>query len=132
MDCMLEPLSDRHLLKLGPCRPLVEEEQPPGDSSTPEVAEKGPSTCGASSKTDSAESEASDSANAESRGCRTSGSSESMDALEEDDLDACSSSSSGFFHLGSVGFPENLDSDSQEERSRIDLIQSSQQPRWGN
>ncbi|XP_068409187.1 FERM and PDZ domain-containing protein 1 [Eschrichtius robustus] len=120
VDFVLEPLSDRHLLKLGPCRPLVEEEQPPGDSSTPEVAGKGPSICGASSKTDSAESEASDSANTESRGCRTSGSSESMDALEEDDLDACSSSRSGFFHLGSVGFPENLDSDSQEERSRIE------------
>ncbi|XP_066895835.1 FERM and PDZ domain-containing protein 1 isoform X2 [Kogia breviceps] len=120
MDCVLEPLSDRHLLKLGPCRPLVEEEQPAGDSSTPEVAGKSPSTCGASSKTDSAESEASDSANTESRGCRTSGSSESMDALEEDDVDACSSSRSGFFHLGSVGFPENLDSDSQEERRRIE------------
>ncbi|XP_016001718.2 FERM and PDZ domain-containing protein 1 isoform X2 [Rousettus aegyptiacus] len=120
VDCVLEPLSDRCLTKLGPCRPLIKEEQPPGDSPTPEVAKRSPSTCGASSMTDSAESEASDSANTESRGCRTSGSSESMDALEEDDLDACSSSRSGFFHFGSPGFPERVDSDSQEEKSRIE------------
>lgn len=120
VDCVPEPLSDRCLPKLGPCRLLTEEEQPPGDSSTPAEAGKGPSTCGASSTTDSAESEASDSANTESRGCRTSGSSESMDALEEDDLDACSSSRSGFFHLGLPGFPKSLDSDSQEERSRVE------------
>ena len=120
VDCVPEPFSDRCLPKLGPCRPLTEEEQPPGDSSMPAVAGKGPSTCGASSTTDSVESEASDSANTESRGCRTSGSSESMDALEEDDLDACSSSRSGFFHLGLPGFPESLDSDSQEERSRVE------------
>ncbi|XP_043747358.1 FERM and PDZ domain-containing protein 1 isoform X2 [Cervus elaphus] len=74
VDCVLEPLSDGRLQKLGPCRLLTEEEQPPGDSSAPAVAAKGPSTCGASSTTDSAESEASDSANTESRGCRTSGS----------------------------------------------------------
>uniref|UniRef100_A0A8D1SLH4 FERM and PDZ domain-containing protein 1 n=1 Tax=Sus scrofa TaxID=9823 RepID=A0A8D1SLH4_PIG len=120
VDCELEPLSDRRLLKVGPCRPLAEAEQPPQDNSMPEVARKGPGTCGASSTTDSAESEASDSANTESRGCRTSGSSESMDALEEDDLDACSSSKSAFFPLGSPGFPASLDSDSQEERSRIE------------
>uniref|UniRef100_A0A8D1I2T4 FERM and PDZ domain-containing protein 1 n=1 Tax=Sus scrofa TaxID=9823 RepID=A0A8D1I2T4_PIG len=120
VDCELEPLSDRRLLKVGPCRPLAEAEQPPQDNSMPEVARKGPGTCGASSTTDSAESEASDSANTESRGCRTSGSSESMDALEEDDLDACSSSKSAFLPLGSPGFPASLDSDSQEERSRIE------------
>ncbi|XP_006886922.1 PREDICTED: FERM and PDZ domain-containing protein 1 [Elephantulus edwardii] len=120
MDCVLEPLSDRRLVKLVPCIPLMKEEAPPGDSATPEVARRGPSTCGASSVTDSAESEASDSANTESRGCRTSGSSESMDALEEDDLDACSASRSGFFHFGSSGFSENLDSNSQEERDRME------------
>nr|XP_019584700.1 PREDICTED: FERM and PDZ domain-containing protein 1 isoform X2 [Rhinolophus sinicus] len=113
-DCVLEPLSDRHLPKLCPCRPLLKENQPPEDSPTPEVARR------ASSMTDSAESEASDSANTESRGCRTSGSSESMDALEEDDLDACSSSRSGFFLFGSPGCPEAVDSDSQKERSRIE------------
>lgn len=120
MDCVLEPLSDQHLPRPGPCRSPAKEEQPPGDSPMPEVAGRRPSACGASSTTDSAESEASDSANTESRGCRTSGSSESMDALEEDDLDACSSSRSGFFHFGSPGFPERVDSDSQEERSRIE------------
>ncbi|XP_045636559.1 FERM and PDZ domain-containing protein 1 [Ursus americanus] len=120
VDCVLEPLSDRHPLKLGPCRPLEKEEPPPGDSPTPEVARRGPSISGASSVTDSAESEASDSANTESRGCRTSGSSESMDALEEDDLDTCSSSRSGFFHSSLLAFPETLGSNGQEERSRIE------------
>ncbi|XP_016078261.1 PREDICTED: FERM and PDZ domain-containing protein 1 [Miniopterus natalensis] len=120
VDCVLEPLSDQRLPKPGPCGPPVKEEQTPGDSPMPEVAGRGPSTGGASSVTDSAESEASDSANTESRGCRTSCSSESMDALEEDDLDACSSSTSGFFHFGSPGFPEGADSDSQRERSRIE------------
>ncbi|KAM5330934.1 FERM and PDZ domain-containing protein 1 isoform 2-T4 [Glossophaga mutica] len=120
VDCMLESLSDRCLPKLGPCRPLVQEEQPPGDNPTPNMARRCSSTCGTSSTTDSAESEASDSANTESRGCRTSGSSESMDALEEDDLDACSSSRSSFFHFGSPGFPESMDADSQEERGRTE------------
>ncbi|KAM5298865.1 FERM and PDZ domain-containing protein 1 [Ctenodactylus gundi] len=120
VDCVLESLSDRRLLKLSPCRPLIKEEQPASNSFTPEVARKGSSTCGTSSTTDSAESEASDSANTESRGCRTSGSSESVDALEEDDLDACSSSRSGFFHFSSPGFSEGLDSDGQEEKSRIE------------
>ncbi|PNI98884.1 FRMPD1 isoform 3 [Pan troglodytes] len=120
VDCVLEPLSDRRLVKLAPCRSLIKEEQPPGNSPTPEVARRGPSTCGASSTTDSAESEASDSANTESRGDRTSGSSESMDALEEDDLDTCSSSRSTFFHFGSPGLTESIDSDSQEERSGIE------------
>ncbi|XP_008072333.1 FERM and PDZ domain-containing protein 1 [Carlito syrichta] len=120
VDCVLEPLSDRHPVKLGPCRSLIKEEQSPGNNSTPEEARRGPSTCGACSTTDSAESEASDSANTESRGCKTSGSSESVEALEEDDLDACSSSVSAFFHFGSSGLPESLSSDSQEERSRIE------------
>lgn len=120
VDCILEPLSDRRLVKLSLCRPFVREEQPPGDSPIPEVTRRGPSTCGASSMTDSAESEASDSANTESRGCRTSGSSESMDALEEDDLDACSSSGSSFFHFGPPGFSKDLDANSQEEKSRIE------------
>ncbi|NWX43429.1 FRPD1 protein, partial [Steatornis caripensis] len=48
--------------------------------------------------TDSA-SEASDSANIESRGFKTSGSSDSVDALEEDELEACSSSRPEFFHF---------------------------------
>ncbi|XP_045435949.1 FERM and PDZ domain-containing protein 1 isoform X2 [Pipistrellus kuhlii] len=121
VDCVLEPLSDQHPPRPGAGRSPANEEQPPMAGPAPEVAGRGPSACGASSTTDSAESEASDSANTESRGCRTSGSSESMDALEEDDLDACSSSRSGFFHLGPPGFPERVvDCDSQEERRRIE------------
>ncbi|XP_044121258.1 FERM and PDZ domain-containing protein 1 [Neovison vison] len=119
VDCAPEPLCDGHLPKLDPGRPRVKEELPPGDSPTPEVARRGPSISGAS-MTDSAESEASDSANTESRGCRTSGSSESMEALEEDDLDACSSSRSGFFRSSAPGFPETPGSNSQDERSRIE------------
>ncbi|XP_010281866.1 PREDICTED: FERM and PDZ domain-containing protein 1-like, partial [Phaethon lepturus] len=53
---------------------------------------------GGDNATDST-SEASDSANTESRGFKTSGSSDSMDALEEDELEACSSSRPDFFHF---------------------------------
>ncbi|NXI61010.1 FRPD1 protein, partial [Anseranas semipalmata] len=53
---------------------------------------------GGGNTTDST-SEASDSANTESRGFKTSGSSDSMDALEEDELEACSSSRPEFFHF---------------------------------
>lgn len=118
MDCVLEALPDRRLVKLSLCRPFAREEQPPGDRPTPEVTRRGLSTCGASSVTDSAESEASDSANTESRGCRTSGSSESMDALEEDDFDACSTSRTSFFHFGPPDFSKGLETNSQEEKSR--------------
>ncbi|NXA43187.1 FRPD1 protein, partial [Eudromia elegans] len=44
-------------------------------------------------------SEASDSANTESRGYKTSGSSDSMEAMEKDELEACSSSRPEFFHF---------------------------------
>uniref|UniRef100_A0A8C5KMD0 FERM and PDZ domain-containing protein 1 n=1 Tax=Jaculus jaculus TaxID=51337 RepID=A0A8C5KMD0_JACJA len=137
VDCVPEPLADRRLEKLGLCRPLVKEEPPPGGSPAPEGTRRGSSSCGASSTTDSAESEASDSANTESRGCRTSGSSESVDALEEDDLEACSSSRTSIFHFDLPHFPEGLDSDSQEDRSRtetsgflclLDLAQSADPP----
>ncbi|NXG69358.1 FRPD1 protein, partial [Baryphthengus martii] len=53
---------------------------------------------GSDNATDST-SEASDSANTESRGFKTSGSSDSMDALEEDELEACSLSRPEFFHF---------------------------------
>uniref|UniRef100_A0A8C9F0S5 FERM and PDZ domain containing 1 n=1 Tax=Pavo cristatus TaxID=9049 RepID=A0A8C9F0S5_PAVCR len=53
---------------------------------------------GGDNATDST-SDASDSANTESRGFKTSGSSDSMDALEEDELEACSSSRPEFFHF---------------------------------
>ncbi|XP_060055131.1 FERM and PDZ domain-containing protein 1 isoform X2 [Erinaceus europaeus] len=120
VDCMLESLSDRRPLKPDPCIPLLKEEQPLGDSATAEGTMKSPNNCGASSTTDSVESEASDSANTESRGCRTSGSSESMDALEEDDLDTCSSSRPDLFRFDCPGFTDSLDPQSQEEKSRIE------------
>lgn len=115
VDCLLDALSDRRLLKPGLCRTL----SPAGDSATSEGPRRRVSTA-ANSTTDSAESEASDSANTESRGGRTSGSSESMDALEEDDLDTCSSSRSGFFHFSSGGFPDNVDAQGTEEQSQLD------------
>ncbi|XP_055973091.1 FERM and PDZ domain-containing protein 1 [Sorex fumeus] len=115
LDCVLDALSDRRLLKPGRCRTL----SPTGNSATPDGARRRPSTA-ANSTTDSAESEASDSANTESRGCRTSGSSESMDALEEDDLDACSSSRSGFFHFSSRSFPDHTNPQGPEEQGQLD------------
>ncbi|NWW71941.1 FRPD1 protein, partial [Climacteris rufus] len=79
-----------------------EEEQgepcsPGGDSTEPQAAGGDPRS-GGDNATDST-SEASDSANTESRGFKTSGSSDSMDALEEDELEACSSSRPELFHL---------------------------------
>ncbi|NXD87810.1 FRPD1 protein, partial [Halcyon senegalensis] len=56
-------------------------------------------------------SEASDSANTESRGFKTSGSSDSMDALEEDELEACSSSRPEFFHFYTPTVQEMSSSD---------------------
>ncbi|XP_074935371.1 FERM and PDZ domain-containing protein 1 isoform X1 [Phalacrocorax aristotelis] len=67
------------------------------DSTKPQAGES--YQCdGGGNATDST-SEASDSANTESRGFKTSGSSDSMDALEEDELEACSSSRPEFFHF---------------------------------
>ncbi|XP_009976846.1 PREDICTED: FERM and PDZ domain-containing protein 1 [Tauraco erythrolophus] len=56
-------------------------------------------------------SEASDSANTESRGFKISGSSDSMDALEEDELEACSSSRPEFFHFYTPTVQEMSSSD---------------------
>ncbi|NXN87858.1 FRPD1 protein, partial [Bombycilla garrulus] len=57
-------------------------------------------------------SEASDSANSESRGFKTSGSSDSMDALEEDELEACSSSRPELLQLCTPTVQEMSSSDS--------------------
>ncbi|XP_069632397.1 FERM and PDZ domain-containing protein 1 isoform X2 [Haliaeetus albicilla] len=65
---------------------------------------------GGGNATDST-SEASDSANTESRGFKTSGSSDSMDALEEDELEACSSSRPEFFHFYTPTVQEMNNSD---------------------
>ncbi|NXF40307.1 FRPD1 protein, partial [Nyctibius bracteatus] len=65
---------------------------------------------GGDNATDST-SEASDSANTESRGFKASGSSDSMDALEEDELEACSSSRPEFFHFYTPTVQEMSSSD---------------------
>ncbi|NWR76521.1 FRPD1 protein, partial [Centropus unirufus] len=65
---------------------------------------------GGDNATDST-SEASDSANTESRGFKTSGSSDSMDALEEDELEGCSSSRPEFFHFCTSTVQEMSSSD---------------------
>ncbi|NWX21386.1 FRPD1 protein, partial [Aegotheles bennettii] len=82
--------------------PVCNEEEPgelhslEKDSTKPQAG--GSEQCdGGDNATDST-SEASDSANTESRGFKTSGSSDSMDALEEDELEACSSCRLEFFH----------------------------------
>ncbi|KFV58369.1 FERM and PDZ domain-containing protein 1, partial [Tyto alba] len=76
--------------KLGELHSLEDSTKPqPGGSDQCDVGDNA---------TDST-SEASDSANTESRGFKTSGSSDSMDALEEDELEACSSSRPEFFHF---------------------------------
>ncbi|KAM9262905.1 FERM and PDZ domain-containing protein 1 [Morus bassanus] len=81
--CSVEELGDLHSLER--------------DSTKPQAG--GSDQCdGGDNATDST-SEASDSANTESRGFKTSGSSDSMDALEEDELEVCSSSRPEFFHF---------------------------------
>ncbi|NXG07986.1 FRPD1 protein, partial [Sakesphorus luctuosus] len=73
----------------------------PGSAEGQGAAQSGDGTAprnGGDTATDST-SEASDSANSESRGVKTSGSSDSMDALEEDELEACSSSRPELFQF---------------------------------
>ncbi|NWU95325.1 FRPD1 protein, partial [Upupa epops] len=67
--------------------------------------------CGGGDNTTDSTSEASDSANTESRGFKTSGSSDSMDALEEYELEACSSSRPEFFHFYTPTVQEMSSSD---------------------
>ncbi|NXP51656.1 FRPD1 protein, partial [Heliornis fulica] len=67
------------------------------DSTKPQAG--GSDQCDGGDSAPDSTSEASDSANTESRGFKTSGSSDSMDALEEDELEACSSSRPEFFHF---------------------------------
>ncbi|XP_072715515.1 FERM and PDZ domain-containing protein 1 [Ciconia boyciana] len=79
------------------------------DSTKPQAG--GSDQCdGGDNATDST-SEASDSANTESRGFKTSGSSDSMDVLEEDELEACSSSRPEFFHFYTPTVQEMSSSD---------------------
>ncbi|OPJ90289.1 FERM and PDZ domain-containing protein 1 [Patagioenas fasciata monilis] len=85
----------------GGARPACEalgEPRSPDKDRRKERAPGGDPCDGGDNATDST-SEASDSANTESRGFKTSGSSDSMDALEEDELEACSSSRPELFHF---------------------------------
>ncbi|XP_053887234.1 FERM and PDZ domain-containing protein 1 isoform X1 [Malaclemys terrapin pileata] len=93
LDSSAERFLDPPWLNPGSIQPLCEEEE-----ELPELEPESRNPGGRSDVTDSA-SEASDSANTESRGCKTSGSSDSMDALEEDDLEACSSSRPQFLQF---------------------------------
>ncbi|NXY09421.1 FRPD1 protein, partial [Pteruthius melanotis] len=82
----------------------------PGGSSAEAPAGGGDPRAGGDMATDST-SEASDSANTESRGVKTSGSSDSMDALEEDELEACPSSGPELFHFYAPTVQEMSSSD---------------------
>ncbi|NWH77463.1 FRPD1 protein, partial [Piaya cayana] len=93
--------------------PMCNEEELPElqekDSTEPQ-AEGSDQGNGDDNATDST-SEASDSANTESRGFKTSGSSDSMDALEEDEVEACSSSRPEFFQFCTPTVQEMSSSD---------------------
>ncbi|XP_067409446.1 FERM and PDZ domain-containing protein 1 isoform X2 [Emydura macquarii macquarii] len=99
LDSSAECFSDPPWLKPSSGQRLreQEEEQDEFPGLEPESRNPGGGSPG-DNVTDSA-SEASDSANTESRGCKTSGSSDSMDALEEDDLETCSSSRPELFQF---------------------------------
>ncbi|NXG94317.1 FRPD1 protein, partial [Stercorarius parasiticus] len=79
------------------------------DSTKPQVG--GSDQCDGGDNATESTSEASDSANTESRGFKMSGSSDSMDALEEDELEACSSSRPDFFHFYTPTVQEMSSSD---------------------
>uniref|UniRef100_A0A8C0G5U9 FERM and PDZ domain containing 1 n=1 Tax=Chelonoidis abingdonii TaxID=106734 RepID=A0A8C0G5U9_CHEAB len=96
LDSSAERFLDPPWLNPGSIQPLCEEEAE--QEQLPELEPDSRNPGSRSDVTDSA-SEASDSANTESRGCKTSGSSDSMDALEEDDLEACSSSRPQFLQF---------------------------------
>ncbi|KFQ57786.1 FERM and PDZ domain-containing protein 1, partial [Pelecanus crispus] len=93
--CNEEELGELHSLEKDSTRP-----QPGGSDQ-----------CNGGDNATDSTSEASDSANTESRGFKTSGSSDSMDALEEDELEACSSSKSEFFHFYTPTVQEMSSSD---------------------
>ncbi|XP_061490447.1 FERM and PDZ domain-containing protein 1 isoform X2 [Rhineura floridana] len=101
LDSSLDRFSDSSSPKHSSINPLLEDEgeQEELKQERKDPEDKGMSFCNGYDNTNDSLSEASDSANTESRGLKTSGSSDSMDALEEDDLEACSSSKPEFFHL---------------------------------
>ncbi|KAM3843554.1 FERM and PDZ domain-containing protein 1 isoform 2-T3 [Vipera latastei] len=96
-DSSLDRFSDTHSPKYSSISPPTEEGQElEQQKKTPEAKEM--SFCNGYSLSDSL-SEASESANTESRGPKSSGSSDSLDALEEDDLEACSASRPEIFQF---------------------------------
>ncbi|XP_062985144.1 FERM and PDZ domain-containing protein 1 [Elgaria multicarinata webbii] len=122
-DSSLDRFSEAHSPKYGSvCPPLEDEGEQEQERKDPEY--KGKSFCNGYDNTNDSLSEASDSANVESRGLKTSSSSDSMDALEEDDLEACSSSRTEFFPFYPSTLRELSGSDKafseadQEEESR--------------
>lgn len=97
----MDRFSDSHSPKYSCVSPLQEEE---GEREEAEQEGQGlpdqeATFCNGFDNANDSLSEASDSANTESRGFKTSGSSDSLDALEEDDLEACSSSRPEFFNF---------------------------------
>ncbi|KAM9214004.1 FERM and PDZ domain-containing protein 1 [Leptosomus discolor] len=107
--CMDTPIAYRNTHPVCSEEELGEVHSLEKDSTKPQAG--GSDQCdGGDNATDST-SEASDSANTESRGFKTSGSSDSMDALEEDELEACSSSRPEFFHFYTPTVQEMSSSD---------------------
>ncbi|XP_054842106.1 FERM and PDZ domain-containing protein 1 [Eublepharis macularius] len=113
LDSSLDRLSDTHSPKCSRVVPLQEEQ---GELEELEQEKEGvhqqeAAFCSGCDNLNDSLSEASDSANTESRGLKTSGSSDSLDALEEDDLEACSSSRPDFFSFGTPTLQDLSSSD---------------------
>ncbi|XP_025028579.1 FERM and PDZ domain-containing protein 1 isoform X2 [Python bivittatus] len=100
LDSSLDRFSDTQSPKYSSISPPIEEEgeQQGLEQEKKNLEAKGMSFCNGYNMSDSL-SEASDSANTESRGLKSSGSSDSLDALEEDDLEACSASRPEIFQF---------------------------------
>ncbi|XP_033029405.1 FERM and PDZ domain-containing protein 1 [Lacerta agilis] len=100
-DSSLDRFPDTQSPRHSHISPLLEDEgeQEALHQERKDLEGKGTSFCNGYDNTNDSLSEASDSANTESRGLKTSGSSDSLDALEEDDFETCSSSKPEFFHL---------------------------------
>uniref|UniRef100_A0A2D4IV73 Uncharacterized protein n=2 Tax=Micrurus TaxID=8634 RepID=A0A2D4IV73_MICLE len=99
-DSSFDHFSDTHSPKYSSISPAIEEEgeQQELEHERKTLEAKEMSVCNGYNISDSL-SEASDSANTESRGPKSSGSSDSLDALEEDDLEACSASRAEIFQF---------------------------------
>ncbi|XP_077201643.1 FERM and PDZ domain-containing protein 1 isoform X2 [Paroedura picta] len=113
LDSSLDRFPEMHSPKHSCISPLQEEEgeqEEPGQE-RPGLQDQEVTFCNGYDNTNDSLSEASDSANTESRGFKTSGSTDSLDALEEDDLEACSSSRAEFFSFGTPTLQDLTNSD---------------------